>query len=106
MLASREKQQQTAKLNNISQSFVVRAFARDKGPDASATGTIKVSKVKRVKSVTLHPDVDKPERLDEIPVHVVGPLPPESSNRQDNNDELARNAVGKLQAFILSHDLL
>jgi hypothetical protein len=99
LLASRERQQQTAKLHTISQSFVVRAFARDKGPNDVTTGSIKVSKIKRVKSVTLHPDVDfhKPEK--EVS-STVSASPPVSSKQQDDTDELARNAVGKLQDFI------
>ena len=97
-MQSREKQQQTAKLHNISQSFVVRAFARDKGSDESTTGQVTV---KRVKSVTLHPDVDiqKPEK--EVPSAVYA-KPPVSPKQQDDTDELARNAVGKYQDFTIS----
>ncbi len=91
MLAPSEKQANSAKLHNISQSFVIRAFARDKGFDQSTTGSVKL---KRVKSVTLHPDVNihKPEK--EVPSAVIA-NPSVSPQQQDDTDELARNAVGK-----------
>jgi hypothetical protein len=91
MLPSRAKSQHSA--SSVSKSFVVRAFSRDKDQKSSKS---RASRIKAVKNVTLHPDIDsRPERIsyDEAEQLKVS-APAVSSKSQDDTDELARDAGG------------
>jgi hypothetical protein len=91
--SSQDKTQPVA--SSISKSFVVRAFSRDKDHKPSKSRT---SRIKAVKNVTLHPVIDfaSPERVsDEESEHLQVNAPAVSSKRQDDTDELARDAGGK-----------
>ena len=101
MQASQEKS--LHKASSISKSFVVRAFSRDKDQKSSKS---RASKIKAVKNVTLHPDIDlerpvtvSDDEAEQLKVSVS--VPAVSSKRQDDTDELARDAGGKYMSVKL-----
>jgi hypothetical protein len=93
MPASQDKSQHSA--SSISKSFVVRAFSREKDPKSSKT---RASRIKAVKNVTLHPDIDR-ARSDRVSDDEAEQLQVSasavSSKRQEDTDELAKDAGGE-----------
>lgn len=99
MQASQEKS--LHKASSISKSFVVRAFSRDKDQKSSKSRT---SKIKAVKNVTLHPDIDRERPVtvsDDEAEQLKVSVPAVPSKRQDDTNELARDAGGKYMSVKL-----
>jgi hypothetical protein len=81
------------RLAHVSKSFVVRAFSRDKEQAAN-----NVSNAKAAKNVSLSPHVGFSQPLPENqPPNLAQAT---QSKQQDDNDELAKNAVGTAE-FVL-----
>ena len=86
-MLSRDKPQ-----GSISKSFVVRAFSRDKDTNPMAPHRARESKIKAVKNVTLHPDVEMEKH--ELARQISSIVPAQSSKQQDDNEEVAKDAGG------------